>query len=149
MNTSFASTILRNVNVHLSVDDILSRLISDELNLEVTQLTSVLRLSLSQTTSLPFYSFGWRCMRKAQLMCKMDAGRIFPKVSSQQRSNDTVNLGRVKLEIVLPRQKYQRVYFLLFFLWMIFLGFAFIGRRGNWIFHFAYSVICEASYSWF
>jgi hypothetical protein len=137
VNASFASTILLQSNINLSVDNVLSRLIADELNLEVTEITCRLRLSFSQTTSPIFYNFVWRCMRKAQLMPQKDVRAIFPKVSRQQRSEDTANLGRIKLEIVLPRYKYQRVFFF-FFLYLLLKLVCYSFRwRTNWTVLFA------------
>ena len=77
IGTFFPRSLLTNSGVSFSVDNIISRLISDELNLEATALTSTLRLSLHQTSSIIFYEFIWRCMRKAQLLPKMDVKLSF------------------------------------------------------------------------
>jgi hypothetical protein len=98
--TFFTSLFSGNYDVKFSVDKIVSDLISDELNLEATELTTTLRFSARQISSIEFYSFVWRCMRKAQLLPKMDVKAIFPRLTRQRRSNDTTKLGRIKLEII-------------------------------------------------
>ena len=97
IGTFFPSSLLTNSGVSFSVDNIISRLISDELNLEATALTPTLSLSLRQTSSIIFYEFIWRCMRKAQLLPKKDVMVIFPKLTRERRSGDTINLGRIKM----------------------------------------------------